>query len=118
MRPGRANPMFRVMTYNINFGGVDDDGASRLPLIHEIVRGVRPDVLAVQEANEFDLRAHQRLFAFEAAIGLRGLLAPSPTGFHGAIFLRRELQPLALWTQVPAGNRRLELRLRARRARV
>jgi endonuclease/exonuclease/phosphatase family metal-dependent hydrolase len=104
--------MLRVMTYNIGFGGVDDDLTNRLPLIHEVVQAAHPDVLAVQEANEFDLRWYRRLFAFEAATGLRGLLAPSPTGFHGAFFLRRDLQPVALWTQVPEGNRRMEFLFR------
>ena len=52
--------MLRVMTYNIPFGGVDDDGtevASRLALVQEVVSTARPHVLAGQEANEFDLRA-------------------------------------------------------------
>jgi endonuclease/exonuclease/phosphatase family metal-dependent hydrolase len=104
--------MLRVMSYNIALGGVDADGTSRLPLIHEVVRAVRPDVLALQEANAFDLQAQERLFAFEAATGLRGILGPSPTGFHGGLFLRRDLQPLELWTEVPPGNRRMELLLR------
>ena len=39
--------MLRVMTYNICFGGVDDDMTNRLPLIHDVVRAGRPDVLAV-----------------------------------------------------------------------
>lgn len=104
--------MLRVTTYNIGTGGVGDDLNSRLPLIHAVVCAARPDVLAIQEANEFDLRAHRRFFAFEAATGLRGLLAPSSTGFHSALFVRRDIQPVALWTQVPEGNRRMELLLR------
>jgi hypothetical protein len=85
----------------------------RLPLNYEVVRSVRPDVLAVLEANELELRAHRCLFAFEAAMGLRGLLGLSPGGSHIALFLRRDLQPVALWTEIPPGNRRMELRLRA-----
>ena len=107
--------MLRVMTYNIGFGGGDDDGTNRLPLIQEVVRSARPDVLAVQEANEFELRAQRRRFAFEAATDLRGLLGLSPGGFHVSLFLRRDLQPVALWTEVPPGNRRLELLLRTPR---
>ena len=60
--------VIRFMTYNILNGGVDDDGDSRLPLIHGIVASVGPDVLAIQEANEFDRRAYRRLFAFERAL--------------------------------------------------
>jgi endonuclease/exonuclease/phosphatase family metal-dependent hydrolase len=100
------------MTYNICLGGVDDDGTNRLSLIHQVVRAANPDVLAVQEADEFDLRWFSRLFAFEAATGLRGLLGQSPTTMHSALFLRRDLQPIKLWTQVPEGNQRMELLLR------
>ena len=101
--------MLRIMTYNICLGGVDDDTTNRLPLIHEVVCEGRPNVLAVQEANEFDLRQYRRLFAFERATGLRGLLHPV---HNGALFVRPDLQPIALWTGDPAGNVRMALRLR------
>lgn len=100
--------MLRVMTYNIQFGGVDDDGtkvASRLPLIHEVVRRARPHVLAVQETNEFDLRDYRRLFAFERAVGMRSILVHSPHGFHGAMFLQPRLEPVSLRNDDPFGNR-------------
>src|SRR5919202_5383421 len=85
----RRDPaMLRVMTYNICFGGVDDDMTNRLPLIHDVVRAGRPDVLAVQEANEFDERQYRRLFAFERATGFRGLLDPD---HNGALFIRPDL---------------------------
>jgi exodeoxyribonuclease-3 len=85
--------MLRVMTYNIQTGGVDDDGTDRLPLIHAVVREARPDILAVQEANELELRWRRRLFAFERATGLRGLLVLSASGYHGP-----ELVPISLRT--------------------
>lgn len=88
--------MLRVMTYNIRDGGVDDDGTDRLPLIYEIVQSVRPDILAVQEANELELRDYRRLFAFERATGLRGFLGLSGSGHHGALFIRADLRPASL----------------------
>jgi exodeoxyribonuclease-3 len=99
--------MLRVMTYNIATGGVDDDLTNRLPLIHAVVRAARPDVLAVQEANELDLRWLRRLFAFERATGLRGFLGLSRSGFHGALFVRPGLEPIFLRTDDAAGNRSL-----------
>src|SRR5205085_10338098 len=108
-RTRRDAAMLRIMTYNICLGGVDDDTTNRLPLIHEVVREGRPDVLAVQEANEFDLRQYRRLFAFERATGLRGLLH---SVHNGALFVRPDLQPIALWTGDPVGNLRMALRLR------
>lgn len=84
------------MTYNIRHGGVDDDLTQRLPSIHEVVAAARPDVLAIQEANEFELRDHRRLYEFERAVGMRGFLGLSPSGYHGALFLRAPLQPRLL----------------------
>ena len=98
------------MTYNIQFGGVDDDGTkvvSRLPLIHEVVRQARPDVLAVQEANGFDERDFRRLFAFERTLGLRSVFVQSPHGFHGLILLRPDLTPVSMRNDYPLGNRLL-----------
>jgi endonuclease/exonuclease/phosphatase family metal-dependent hydrolase len=68
--------MLRVMTYNIATGGVDDDLTNRLPLIHAVVRAARPDVLAVQEASEFELRWQRRMFAFERATACDVLRTP------------------------------------------
>jgi exodeoxyribonuclease III len=90
--------MLRVMTYNIQTGGVDDDGTDRLPLIHAIVQEARPDILAIQEANELELRWRRRLFAFERATGLRGLLVRSRSGYHGAVFIRPGAVPISLRT--------------------
>jgi len=95
------------MTYNIQFGGVDDDGTrvvSRLPLIHEVVRQARRDVLAVQEANGFDQRDFRRLFAFERAVGMRSIFVQSPYGFHGLMLLRPEFAPVSMRNDYPLGN--------------
>ncbi len=102
--------MLRFMSYNIEFGGVDDDGinvVSRLPLIHDVVRQARPDVLAVQEANGFNDRDCRRLFAVEQAVGMRSIFAQSPDGFHGLVFLRPDFVPVSMRNDDPLGNRLL-----------
>jgi exodeoxyribonuclease-3 len=102
--------MLRFMTYNIQFGGVDDDGTrvdGRLPLIHEVVRQARPDVLAVQDANGFDERDFRRLFAFERAVGMRSIFVQFSYGFHGLILLRPEFAPVSMRNDYPLGNRLL-----------
>lgn len=53
----------RVMTYNILRGG-----GERLPLLEDAVRAERPDILALQEANDF---TYDRLCVFGNAVGLR-----------------------------------------------
>jgi endonuclease/exonuclease/phosphatase family metal-dependent hydrolase len=97
--------MLRLMTYNIENGGVDDDLTDRLPLIAAIVRDISPDILAVQEANEMELRSWRRFFAFERATGLRGVLGTVGSGFHGAFFLRPEIQIERLTNEDVPGNR-------------
>lgn len=94
----------RFMTYNILTGGVDDDGGRRLDLICEVIRAVNPDVVAIQEANEFDLRWHRRRFEVERDTGLRSMLGLSPGGFHGALLLKPELQITYWRAHSPATN--------------
>ena len=110
--------MLRVMTYNILFGGVDDDSTSRIPHILDVIRSERPDFLAVQEANEFELRDSYRLLTFERATGMRSYISLSPAGNHLALFARPGFQPvsirrnvlyptspvLAIRFHMPAGN--------------
>jgi len=43
----------KIMTYNLLEGGIDSKGY-RIPQIIEVINGVKPDFLAVQEANRFD----------------------------------------------------------------
>jgi len=88
--------MLRVMTYNMLFGGVDDDSTSRLPHILEVISAEAPDILALQEANEFELRDFYRLLEFERATGMRSFLALSPAGNHLVLYARPAFQPLSI----------------------
>lgn len=79
----------RLMTYNILTGGRDRDGKSRLDAITEIVRGVAPDVLLLEECNGFDLDGFHTLYRLEHELQMRAVLATADSGFHVALFLRR-----------------------------
>lgn len=83
--------MLRLMTYNILDGGFDaGSGASRLEAIAEVVRQAAPDILVLNECNDFDQEGRRRLFALEHAIGMRIELARAQSGFHVAVGVRTE----------------------------
>lgn len=83
----------RLMTYNILTGGLDADmGDRRWPHLVEVIRSVQPDVLVLNECNYFELNRFQRFHRMERALGMRGLFALAETGFHVAIFMRREVE--------------------------
>ncbi|MFZ4285653.1 endonuclease/exonuclease/phosphatase family protein [Variovorax sp. HJSM1_2] len=85
-----------VLTYNTLFGGRDGTASTRATAQMQIILGVRPDVLLLQEATGFDGHGGAWLHELEAAIGMRGFLAPAArTGFHVAVFLRAPLRPIA-----------------------
>ncbi len=50
----------RIMTYNILTGGMDS-GASRIEEIIDVINKVKPDFLAIQEANNFEKNDGQLL---------------------------------------------------------
>jgi exodeoxyribonuclease III len=79
----------RLMTYNILTGGRDRDGTSRLGGIIEVVRGVAPDVLLLEECNGFELDGFRTLYRLEHELQMRAVLAVADSGFHVALFLRR-----------------------------
>jgi exodeoxyribonuclease-3 len=81
----------RVASFNIRNGGVDDGDAARLGEIAEIIRQVKPDVLAIEEANGFGADGAARLHALEAATGMRGHLCHTASGFDIALLVRPEL---------------------------
>lgn len=79
----------RLMTYNILTGGRDRDGESRLGAITEVVRGVAPDLLVLEECNGFELDGFRTLYRLEHELQMRAVLATAESGFHVALFLRR-----------------------------
>ena len=95
----------RVMSYNILNGGVDEDGTSRLGLIAEVIQAIDPDVVALQEANEFELRGQRRCFELERATGMRSLLGLSPSGYHGVLLLKPDFRVLTWHSETPGTNR-------------
>jgi exodeoxyribonuclease III len=96
----------RVMSYNILDGGVDADGTSRLELIVDVIRELDPDLVALQEANELELRGQKRRFELERATGMRSLLGLSPSGYHG-VFLIKPQFGVATWNSGSPGTNRI-----------
>ena len=82
----------RLMTYNIL-----DGAQERLDDVLAVVADRSPDVLALQECNGFDEAGGARLRQVEHALGMRGLLARSDSGYHVALFCRPHLLP----TEIP-----------------
>lgn len=78
----------RVMTYNILKGGFNDDGTDRFDALVNVIRAQAPDVLTLTECNHFERDGYRRFYAFERALGMRGLLGIAPSGFHVAVFAR------------------------------
>lgn len=78
----------RLMTYNILTGGSDADGDARLGKICELIRGVAPDILVLNECNGFRRHGFRNLYRVEQELGMRGVLATASTGFHVALFSR------------------------------
>jgi exodeoxyribonuclease-3 len=78
----------RVMTYNILTGGTDEDGTDRFEPLVTLIREQAPDILTLNECNNFERDGYRRLYAFERALGMRGLLGIAPSGFHVAVFAR------------------------------
>lgn len=86
----------RAMSWNILFGGHDGADGRRLEAQAEVIRSMNPDVLLIQEAKGFLDDGRARLFAFEAATGMRGFVAKAThTGQHTAIFVGPSVTPLA-----------------------
>lgn len=78
----------RAMTYNILKGGLDDDGTDRFAALVEVIQAEAPDILTLNECNHFERDGYRRFYAFERALGMRGLLGLAPSGFHVAVFAR------------------------------
>jgi exodeoxyribonuclease-3 len=78
----------RLMTFNILTGGVDAGDPARLAHICELVRGVRPDLLVLQECNGFERHGFRTLYQLERELGMRGVFVPSSTGYSVSFFSR------------------------------
>ena len=74
------------MTYNLYEGGMGG-GGRRLDLVAAVVRAARPDVLALCEAHGM-AEEPSRFADLAAAVGMRGRVAPAPSGFHVALLAR------------------------------
>jgi exodeoxyribonuclease III len=79
----------RLMTYNVLTGGLDSGKSTRLGAICETIRSVAPDILVLNECNEFEREGYRTLYRLEAELGMRGVLAQAHSGFHVALFVRR-----------------------------
>ncbi len=78
----------RLMTYNILDGGKDGDSTARLAQVCELVRQVAPDVLALDECCEFERDGFRTFHRLERELGMRGVFAPAPSGYHVALYVR------------------------------
>ena len=76
------------MTYNILHGGRDAGGDARLGQVCELVRRVAPEVLVIEECNDFERDGFRAFHRVERELGMRGLFAPSSSGYHVALFVR------------------------------
>lgn len=89
----------RVMSYNTLFGGWDGHERRRLDLQLQVVAESQPDVLFLQECTNFHAAGHRKLFDLENALEMRGFLAvASLTGQDTAIFIRPDIEPVAVET--------------------
>ena len=71
----------KLMTINILWGGIDEQG-SRIEYIQDVIRGVSPDFLALEEANNFDDDNHKLLKEVSQSSGLYHY-ALSPGSVYG-----------------------------------
>jgi endonuclease/exonuclease/phosphatase family metal-dependent hydrolase len=77
------------VTWNILSGGIADGDDTRLRRQLAILNACRPDVLALQELNDFDRDGDRLMHLAENLLGgMRGFLARSPHGCHLGVFIR------------------------------
>lgn len=76
------------MTYNILRGGKDGESSARLEQVCTLIRQVAPDVLVLNECNDFERDGFRTFHLLERELGMRGLFAPASSGYHVALYLR------------------------------
>ncbi|MEX0763070.1 MAG: endonuclease/exonuclease/phosphatase family protein [Dehalococcoidia bacterium] len=84
----------RVMAYNIYEGAMSEALGDRTEVILSTIQAIEPHILVMPESNGFEARRHRKLFDLEQTLGMRGFMAPAPTGYHLSIFIRPDLAPL------------------------
>jgi len=89
----------KVMSYNTLFGGFDETDGRRFQAQATLINTVKPDILLIQEAKNFNAKGSQLLFQMEAEINMRGFLAVAPhTGQNTGIFINPDFKPIAFDT--------------------
>jgi endonuclease/exonuclease/phosphatase family metal-dependent hydrolase len=77
------------VTWNIRSGGIDDGRDERLRRQMELLAGLDPSVVALQECKNWDLPDFRAFHLAERLLGLRGYLCRSAHhGCHLAVFIR------------------------------
>ncbi|MCA2217683.1 endonuclease/exonuclease/phosphatase family protein [Jidongwangia harbinensis] len=82
----------RLVTWNIKTGGVDRGRGDRLGAVVEVLRGARPDLLALQELRDFDRHGGRRMRAVADALGMTAHLSRSVFGQPVAVLARPPLR--------------------------
>lgn len=83
----------RIVSYNILEGGFGKKG-ERLDQIIDLVKDLSPDILGIAEAKGWGNAGQKTLYRVEQALGMRGFLGGSTTGFNTAIFIKPPLHPI------------------------
>lgn len=87
----------RLMTYNILRGGRDGESSARLQQACALIQQIAPDVLVLNECNDFERDGLRTFYRLERELGMRGIFAPARSGYHVALYLRStqpcEVQP-------------------------
>lgn len=89
----------RVLSYNTLFGGFDGTDRSRYEAQITLIRELRPDVLLLQEARDYNAAGSARWFETERQLGMRGFIGLAPqTGQNTAIFIAPSIRPMRVET--------------------
>ncbi len=89
----------RILSFNTYRGGIDK-GFSRIPFIKEVILELRPDFLALQEANNFEKEDYKLFKEIGNYCGLKycalslGSRTASGTAYHVASYLRYHIKEI------------------------
>ena len=77
-----------ILSWNTLFAGFDGNESTRRREQLELINDLKPDVVLMQEAKNYDLSGYHLLFETEASVNMRGFLGKAlHTGQHTAIFV-------------------------------